>query len=148
MKTLISISFLFLFGLVMGQNSSTTNLAMGSGQGFNINILLLSLIVILMVVITFLAKAFIKAAKRKLEVRAKSISPKVFLPAALLFLSNLVHAQNGTAFNAIINENISSQMTTIVLLCAIGLEMLIMTFLAFRVFDLMRSAKQKTAADS
>jgi cytochrome c oxidase cbb3-type subunit 3 len=46
------------------------------------------------------------------------------------------------------SNGVDSNMMTIVLLCAIGLEIFIMAFLAFRVFDMVKSADPKAVTHS
>ena len=148
MKTISSISFLFLSGVLMAQGSTAPAPASNGVPGIDVNIILIILAAFLLIPISSLAKAFVAAAKQKLEQNAKSSTLKVLLPLGLIMVSQFVHAQGNTPANTPGSTGMDSNMMTIVLLCAIGLEIIIMAFLAFRVFDMVRSADPKAAAHS
>jgi len=146
MKICFSILLVSLSGLVMSQGSTPSVPPAGGGQGFDMNIILILLAVFLLVPISSLANAFVGAAKKKMEEKAKSATLKVLIPLGLIFLSQVVHAQAATSVKEASGNGVNSQMMTIVLLCAIGLEIFIMIFLAFRISDLVHSKEIRSVS--
>ena len=144
MKIYYSILLVFISGLLPGQDTTPTAPSSG-GQGFDMNIILILLAVFLLVPISSLANAFVGAAKKKMEERAKSTSLKVLIPFGLLLLTQVAQAQAATSAKAASENGANSQAMTIVLLCAIGLEIFIMIFLAFRISDLVHSKEPRSA---
>ena len=144
MKIYYSILLVFTSGLLPGQDTTPTAPSSG-GQGFDMNIILILLAVFLLVPISSLANAFVGAAKKKMEERAKSASLKVLIPFGLLLLTQVAQAQAATSAKAASENGANSQAMTIVLLCAIGLEIFIMIFLAFRISDLVHSKEPRSA---
>jgi cytochrome c oxidase cbb3-type subunit 3 len=146
MKICFSILLVTLSGLVMGQGATPSAPPANGGQGFDMNIILILLAVFLLVPISSLANAFVGAAKNKMEEKAKSASLKVLIPLGLILLSQAVYAQPTTTAKVVSENGVNSQMMTIVLLCAIGLEIFIMIFLAFRISDLVHSKEIRSVA--
>lgn len=144
MKIFISLSLLILPGLIMGQAATPTAAPVSGGQGLDMNIILIILAVFLLFPISSLANAFVAAAKKKMEERVKSTSLKVLIPLGLLMLSQVVQAQTATSAPLTSGNGMNSQTMTIILLCGIGLELIVMIFLAFRVSDLVRSPEPKS----
>jgi cytochrome c oxidase cbb3-type subunit III len=144
MKISIALSLLFISGLVTSQTVTPAAAPASGGQGLDMNIILIILAVFLLFPISSLANAFVAAAKKKMDERIKSGSLKVLIPLGLLLLSQVVQAQTVSATPAAAGNGMNSQTMTIVLLCGIGLELVIMVFLAFRISDLIRSPEPKS----
>jgi len=144
MKILISLSLLFISGLMMGQAATPPAAPASGGSGLDMNIILIILAVFLLFPISSLANAFVAAAKKKLEERSNSTALKILIPLGLLMLSQIVQAQTASAIPAPEGNGVNSHTMTIILLCVIGLELTIMIFLAFRVSDLVRSPEPKS----
>ena len=142
MKTLISLSLLFFSAVVSGQTGNAPAAPETAAPAFDINIILIILAVFLLIPISALGKAFVAAAKKKLEANAKSAAAKVLIPIALILVSHVAQAQE-VAATVETGNGVNSQTLMITLLCAIGLELLVMVFLAFRVADLVRSNNPK-----
>lgn len=148
MKTINTIFFLFLSGIMMAQDAAVQAPAANNGFTMDINIILVVLAAFLLYPIGSLARTFVAAAKQKLDQQSKSSTLKVLLPLGLVLLSQIVFAQASSPATPIASNGADSQMMTIVLLCAIGLEMIVMAFLAFRVYDLVQSADVKAVSHS
>jgi cytochrome c oxidase cbb3-type subunit 3 len=148
MKIYFSLLLVFLTGLLMGQDAASTATPTNGGHGLDMNIILILLAVFLLVPINSLAKAFVGAAKKKMEEKAKSASLKVLIPFGLILLTQAVQAQSATAAKAASDNGVNSQTMTIVLLCGIVLEIFIMIFLAFRISDMVHSPEPKSVATS
>jgi cytochrome c oxidase cbb3-type subunit 3 len=140
MKIYLLLSLLLLSGLVTGQAAAPPAT---SGQGIDMNIILIILAVFLLFPIASLANAFVAAAKKKLEEGAKSSSFKIWLPLGLILMSQMVHAQAAGTSDATFGNGVNSHTMTIILLCGIGLELLVMIFMALRISDLVRSPEPK-----
>src|SRR6188474_3795880 len=95
MKIYYSKLLVFISGLLPGQDTTPTAPSSG-GQGFDMNIILILLAVFLLVPISSLANAFVGAAKKKMEERAKSASLKVLIPFGLLLLTQVAQAATVT----------------------------------------------------
>ena len=143
MKISISLSLLFLSELVMGQSSVPSAATGGGSHGLDVNIILITLAVFLLFPIGSLANAFVATAKKKLEERTRSSSLKILIPLGLLMVAQMAQAQVTTA-RASNGDGVNSHTMTIILLSGIGLELLIMIFLSFRISDLVRSPEPKS----
>ncbi|HEX5113439.1 MAG TPA: cbb3-type cytochrome c oxidase N-terminal domain-containing protein [Saprospiraceae bacterium] len=142
MKTLIALSLIFFSAMASGQTGNAPAVPPTSAPAFDINIILIILAVFLLLPISSLGKAFVAAAKKKLEENAKSASLKVLIPLAIILVSQAAQAQAAVAVPDT-GAGVNSQTMTITLLCAIGLEIIIMVFLAFRVSDMVQSNEAK-----
>jgi len=140
MKIFLSLFLLLFSGYITGQ----AVIPSPGGARFDTNIILIILAVFLLLPISSLANAFVAAAKKKLDDRTKSSSFKVLIPLILVMVSQIAHGQ-AASIKPEIGNGVSSSTMTIVLLCGIGLEVIIMIFLAFRISELVESGELQHA---
>ncbi len=128
MKTTFSISLLF---------GSTAMAAQGTtGGGFSIdtNTLLIIFAVFLLFPIWILSNTFLSAARKFYSDRAKSKSAKVLLPLGLMMMSTSAFAATSSADT----PGLSNEAMTILLVCVIAAELLLILFFAKRTNDFIR----------
>jgi cytochrome c oxidase cbb3-type subunit 3 len=128
MKNIFSISILFSSTTVMAQGSSA------SGLTIDTNTLLIIFALFLLFPIWILSNTFLTAARKYYTDKLKSRSAKVLLPIGLLLTSSTLFAQ-GTSGTT---PGLSSDAMTILLICVIAAELLLILFFARKTNDFIR----------
>ena len=128
MKTIFSISLLLSSFTLMAQSST------GSGFTIDTNTLLIIFALFLLFPIWILSNTFLTAARKYFADRLKAKSAKVLLPFVLLIMSQSLFAA-GTNATA---PGLSSNAMTILLICVIAAELLLILFFARKTNDFIR----------
>ena len=125
MKTKYTAAFMLMSAMVAAQ--SATAKATSPGFSFDINLILVLFALFLIVPIIALSNTFTTAAKRYYAEKLKSRTLRVLLPIGVLLVSSSLIAQGNSPANTI---GISSSTMTILLICVIGVELLLIILLA------------------
>lgn len=141
MKTIISIVILLFGAAAYGQNAPAAPVQ----KGFTIdtNILLIIFAVFLLLPIWILSNTFIAAARRYYADKIKAGHLKVLAPLGLLLVGQGLFAQT-TIPPA--TPGLSSNAMTILLLCVIGAELLLILFFAHKTNDFIQKIESKGIA--
>lgn len=128
MKTIFSISLLFSSATLMAQGSTD------SGFTIDTNTLLIIFALFLLFPIWILSNTFLTAARKHFADRLKEKSAKVLLPFGLLLFSQSLFAGSAAAST----PGLSSNAMTILLVCVIAAELLLILFFARKTNDFIR----------
>jgi cytochrome c oxidase cbb3-type subunit 3 len=111
-----------------------------ASKGFTIdtNTLLIIFAIFLLMPIWILSNAFITSAKRYYADRIKSGSARVLIPLGLLMLSTSLMAQGTPAENT---PGLSATAMTILLICVIGAELMLIIFFAHKTNDFIQKTE-------
>jgi cytochrome c oxidase cbb3-type subunit 3 len=125
MKTILSAALLMSGAVLYGQAAQ----APAAAKGFTIdtNTVLVLFALFLLVPIWILSNTFITAAKRYYSERTRSGAAKVLLPLGMLMISSSLWAQAPAAAPAV---GLSASAMTILLICVISAELLLILFFA------------------
>jgi len=111
-----------------------------ASKGFTIdtNTLLIIFAIFLLMPIWILSNAFITSAKRYYADRIKSGSARVLIPLGLLMLSTTLMAQGAPVENT---PGLSATAMTILLICVIGAELVLILFFAHKTNDFIQKTE-------
>ncbi len=128
MKIIFSISLLLSSAALMAQDNM--------GQGFRIdtNTLLIIFALFLLFPIWILSNTFLTAARKHFTDKLKSKSAKVLLPVLIMMFSSSLFAESTAAPT----PGLSSNAMTILLMCVIGIELLLILFFARKTNDFIQ----------
>ena len=135
MKTTFSISLLFGSTALAAQGTTT------SGFSIDTNTLLIIFAVFLLFPIWILSNTFLSAARKFYSDQHKSKSAKVLLPLGLIMLSTSAYANTSTADM----PGLSNDAMTILLVCVIAAELLLILFFAKKTNDFIRKISSPEA---
>ncbi len=142
MKTIFSIPMLLASAVLYGQAGP----AAPAAKGFTIdtNTLLIIFAVFLLLPIWILSNTFITAAKRYYAERIKSGTAKVLIPLGLLMMSTTLMAQTPVAVD---EPGLSATAMTILLICVISAELMLILFFAHKTNDFIQKRELKPIQD-
>ncbi|MDZ4749684.1 MAG: cbb3-type cytochrome c oxidase N-terminal domain-containing protein [Saprospiraceae bacterium] len=143
MKTIFSAALMLVCAAMYGQATP----AASAQKGFTIdtNTLLIIFAVFLLLPIWILSNTFITAANRYYANRIKSGSAKVLLPLGLLMLSTSLMAQATTLVST---PGLSATVMTILLICVISAEMLLILFFASKTNDFIQKMEVREVTEA
>jgi cytochrome c oxidase cbb3-type subunit 3 len=143
MKTILSAALLLISAAVYGQAAP----AGGAQKGFTIdtNTLLIIFALFLLLPIWILSNTFITSAKRYYTDRTKSGTARIFLPLGLLMMSTSLMAQAPAPANT---PGLSATAMTILLICVISAELLLIIFFAAKTNDFIQKMEMKGAPEA
>ena len=143
MKTIFSAAMLLISAALYGQAAP----AAPAQKGFTIdtNTLLIIFALFLLIPIWVLSNAFITSAKRHYAERIKSGSAKMLIPLGLLFMSTSLMAQT-TAPQP--TPGLSATAMTILLICVISAELLLIIFFAAKTNEFVQKMELKYSPDA
>jgi len=133
---------LLTWSAIYGQNASTG--AAPKGFAIDTNVLLIILAVFLLLPIQILSKTFIASAKRFYEDKHKSGIAKVLIPLGFVLMSTSLMAQGAPAAAA--TPGLSANAMTILLLCVIGVELLVILYFAHKTNDFIQKLDVREAS--
>ncbi len=136
MKTILSLALLLMGLTVYGQAAQ----APASRWVFDTNTLLIVFAVFLLFPIWILSKTFVAAARRYYMDKIKSGSARMLLPILLTGMSYTALAQGAGADTT---PGLSANAMTILLLCVIGAELLLILFFAHKTNDFILKIESK-----
>ncbi len=143
MKTIISAALMLVSAAIYGQ--ATPAAAAQKGFTIDTNTLLIIFAVFLLLPIWILSNTFITAANRYYANRIKSGSAKVLIPLGLLMLSTSLMAQGTTPANT---PGLSATAMTILLICVISAELLLILFFASKTNDFIQKMEVREMAET
>lgn len=132
MKTILSVAMLLTWTATYGQNAPVAAAPKGN---MDINMLLVIFAVFLLLPILILSNTFITTAKRFYEFKIKSGTVKVLIPFGLLLMSSSLMAQVPPAAST---PGLSSNAMSILLLCVIAAELILILFFAHKTNDFIQ----------
>ena len=132
MKTILSVVILLTWTATYGQNAPVAATPKGN---MDINMLLVIFAVFLLLPILILSNTFITTAKRFYEFKIKSGAVKVLIPFGLLLMSSSLMAQVPPAAST---PGLSSNAMSILLLCVIAAELILILFFAHKTNDFIQ----------
>lgn len=143
MKTIFSAAMMLVCAALYGQAVP----AAATQKGFTIdtNTLLIVFAVFLLLPIWILSNAFITSANRYYANRIKSGSAKVLIPLGLLMMSTSLMAQ-GTS--PVSTPGLSATAMTILLICVISAEMILILFFASKTNDFIQKMEIKDVTEA
>ncbi len=143
MKTIFSAAMMLVCAALYGQGVPAT----ATQKGFTIdtNTLLIVFAIFLLLPIWILSNAFITSANRYYANRIKSGSAKLLIPLGLLMMSTSLMAQGTTPVNT---PGLSATAMTILLICVISAEMLLILFFASKTNDFIQKMEIKDVVEA
>jgi len=133
MKTILSVVMLLTWSAIYGQNAPVA--AAPTGYTMDTNTLLIIFAVFLLIPILILSNTFITTAKRFYEYKIKSGSARVLIPFGLLLMSSSLMAQVSPTVST---PGLSSNAMSILLMCVIGAELILILFFAHKTNDFIQ----------
>jgi cytochrome c oxidase cbb3-type subunit 3 len=140
MKPIFSIIILLCGTAVYGQ--AVQAIPASNGFKFDTNTLLIIFALFLVLPIWILSNTFITSAKRFYAERTKSGMLKVLIPLGLLMISSSLMAQAGTHVS---EPGLSATAMTILLICVISAELMLIIFFAHKTNDFIQKTDIQTA---
>jgi cytochrome c oxidase cbb3-type subunit 3 len=143
MKTMISAVMLLTSAALYGQAAPAADVQ----KGFTIdtNTLLIIFAVFLLLPIWILSNTFITSARRYYTDRTKSGTVRMLIPIGLLMMSTSLMAQGAAPVST---PGLSATAMTILLICVISAELLLIIFFASRTNDFIQKMESKGAPES
>ncbi len=141
MKTIISAALLLMSFVGFAQNAQAGPVQ--QGFNFDTNTLLVIFALFLLLPIWILSNTFIAAAKRYNSDKLKSRTIKVLVPLGFLLWSNSILAQGSVPAST---PGISGNAMTVILLCVIGAELMLILFFARKTNDFIEKIESKEAS--